>query len=108
MARDALLETLVGPCIIEVGDVFLDDAVKMALAEDEEVVEALPAQTPQESFADGVGLWRPDWRTQNLDVSRLRDPVEGCPVLGVIVTNEEPWTFSERCGVAELLSNPGV
>jgi hypothetical protein len=43
LARDALVDTLVGPRVIEVGDVFLDDAVKMALAEDEEVVQALPA-----------------------------------------------------------------
>ena len=59
LARDALLDALVRSCVIEVGDVFLDDALEMVFAEDEEVVEALPAQTPQESFADGVSLWRP-------------------------------------------------
>jgi hypothetical protein len=47
--------------VIEVGDVFLNDAVKMALAEYEEVVKALSAETPQEAFTDSVGLWRPDW-----------------------------------------------
>ena len=64
--------------MIEVSDVFLDDAVKMALAEDEEVVQALSAETPQESFADSVGFWSPDRRPQNLDESPLSDPVEGC------------------------------
>ena len=94
--------------MIEVGDVLLDDAVEMALTENEEVVQTLSAKTAEESFADGVSLWRADWRTQNLDVSPLRDPVEGCSVLAVIVADEEPWTFSERSGVAELLCNPGV
>jgi hypothetical protein len=108
LARDALLDALVWSCVIEVGDVFLDDAVKMALAEDEEVVKALSAETPQESLTDSVGLWRPDRRPQNLDVSPLSDPVEGCPVLAVIVTNEESRRFAQWSSIAELLSDPGV
>jgi hypothetical protein len=35
LAWNALLDALVRSCMIEVGDVFLDDAVKMALAEEE-------------------------------------------------------------------------
>ena len=41
-------------------------------------------------------------------MSPLSDPVEGCSVLSVIVAAEEPWTFSERSGVAQLLSDPGI
>ena len=42
-AGDALVCALMGPCVIEVGHVLLDDAVKMALVEEQEVVQALPA-----------------------------------------------------------------
>ena len=94
--------------MIEVGDVFLNDAVKMALAEYEEVVKALAAETPQAAFTDSVGLWRPDWCSEHLDVCFRGHAGERCPVLAVIVADEEPWTFSERCGVAELLCNPRV
>jgi hypothetical protein len=108
LARDALLDALVRAGVIEVGDVFLDDAMKMALAEDEEVVEAFSAETPQESLADGVGLWRPDWRPQDFDMRLLSDPVEGGPVLGVIVTNEESRRFPQWCSIAELLCDPWI
>ena len=108
LARDSLVDTLVGPRVIEVGDVFLDDAVKMALAEYEEVVQAFSAETPQESFADGVGLWRPDWCSEHLDVCFRGHSGEGRPVLAVIVTDEESRRFAQRSSIAELLSDPGV
>jgi hypothetical protein len=38
-----LINALVRACVIEEGHVFLDDAVEMAFAENEEVVKALPA-----------------------------------------------------------------
>ncbi len=38
----------------------------------------------------------------------LCDPVEGWSILAVIVADQEPWAFSERCGVAQLLGNSGV
>ena len=42
-AGDTLLDALMGSCVIEVGHVLLDDAVEMALVEEQEEVQALPA-----------------------------------------------------------------
>ena len=85
-----MVDSLMRACVVEVGDVFLDDAVKMAFAEDEEVVKALAAKTAEESFADGVGFWSPDRCPQNLDMRPHSDTCERSPVPAVIVADEEP------------------
>jgi len=55
-AGDMLLDSLVRSTVVEVGLVFFDGPIEVALAEDEAEVQALSADTAQESFASRVGL----------------------------------------------------
>jgi hypothetical protein len=42
--------------VFEVADVLANDPVEMPLAEQNEVIEALPPQAASEALADGIGL----------------------------------------------------
>ena len=56
LARDVLVDALVQPGVIEVGLILLDCLMDVALAEDQEEVEAFAPHSSQESLANGVGL----------------------------------------------------
>src|SRR5687768_7405045 len=53
--RCALADALVRPRAVKVADVLRQHAPEVSLAEDEDVIEALPPDAAQEPLADGVG-----------------------------------------------------
>jgi hypothetical protein len=57
-ARDALLHALVWPGVIEVGLILLHYPAEMALAQNEEEVQAFAPYTTQESLTNGVYFGR--------------------------------------------------
>jgi hypothetical protein len=67
LAGDPLINTLVGSRVIEVPLVFLHQPAQMTLAQDQEVVQALPLHAAQESFADRVCLRRSERCPQDLN-----------------------------------------
>jgi len=66
LARNTLLDPLVGPGVVEVLHVLLHHSGQMTFAQ--EVIEALSPQAAQEALANGVRLWRSIWRFQYLDL----------------------------------------
>ncbi len=56
--RKLLPDPLMRPAGVEVGDVFLDHAMQLLVAEDEQVIQALPSHTPQKPLAHRIGLHR--------------------------------------------------
>ena len=56
-----------GSCLIEVGDIGLEDAGELLLMQDEQVIEALTTHAPQEALTVRIGAWSMEWRLQHLD-----------------------------------------
>ena len=69
--------------------------VEMTWSDDQEVVEAFPAQGADEAFGDRVRPGCPDRGADDADVGGGEDGVEGCGELAVSVADQE----SELVGV---------
>ena len=64
---DLLLESLMGTCAIEVGDIGVEDPRELLLMQDEQMIETLTTHAPQEALTARVGAWGMVRRLQNLD-----------------------------------------
>ncbi len=80
----------------------------MRLAEQQQVVEALAPDTPEEALAGGVLPRRAVGRAQLADAGRRRDAGESRPVLAVAIADEVAGPLVERGGLAQLLGDSGV
>jgi hypothetical protein len=103
-----LAQALVGPAPVEVGDVLGQDPLQVPLAEDQDMIDALAADAPEEALADGVRARRPNRRQDHVDAATGRDPCEGGAVLGVVVVDQEARPRPLRRRLAELLGDPRV
>ncbi len=52
-----LIDALMRPGVIEVAHTLAEDPAKLTFVEDEEVVQALPVDTPEEAFTHGICPW---------------------------------------------------
>ena len=68
LARNALLDALMGSGVVEVFLVLLHHSVQMALPQDQKVVEALSPQAADETLADCVRPRCPTGCAQHLDL----------------------------------------
>lgn len=105
---DRLADPPVRPGAVEVRDIRAEDAPQVRLAEDGEVVQALPPHAADGPLAGRVGAWGADRRAQHSDSARGGEAVEARPVLRVVIANQEPWPLVERRRLAQLLRDPGV
>jgi hypothetical protein len=80
----------------------------MALAQDQEVVQALAPHGPEEALAGGVLLGCAVGGPQRRDPARLGEPGEGRPGLAVVIADEVAGALDERRGLAQLLGHPGI
>jgi hypothetical protein len=91
-------------------DMASQDADELLAADDQQLVQALPADRPDPASGDGVGIRRPNRCADDLGPGRAPHVVERCGELGVPVADQE----LERGGlvaesgdeVAGLLGNP--
>jgi hypothetical protein len=90
--------------------VFSENDFEMVAAEDEEPVQALPADGADAPLGDGVRARRSDGRLDDPDPVGCEDGVEGGGELGVAISNEEAGRrrrFREVVAeVAGLLGDP--
>src|SRR5689334_10539443 len=84
---DALRDLLVRPRLIEVGDVFLQDAKQLALADYQHMTQTFPPQTPHKSFTDRIRPWRRVGRVDHFDAGCYCYPLKNVTVLFVVVTD---------------------
>jgi hypothetical protein len=64
-------------------DVFGQHGSEMLLIHDNQVVEALAAERPDDSFDNGVCLWRVDRRRHAVDTDALGAPTEVTAIDGI-------------------------
>jgi hypothetical protein len=55
--RDLLPNSLMWPCLVEVGDIGIEHALELLPLKNEQMVEAFLSDTPQETLTDGISSW---------------------------------------------------
>jgi hypothetical protein len=91
-------------------DVAAQDAVELALSEDQQPVQAFGPCSPHEAFGVRVRMRRADRRVDHLDRFAAEDLVGGGAELAVAVVDQEAHPL-EQAGEAEvprLLGDPGA
>ena len=71
-----LLDALMRPRLVEVGDVLLENTAQVLLAQEQDVIEALTAHAPEEAFADRIRTRCLDRCAQHLDPGSRGDGSE--------------------------------
>src|SRR6266516_4854439 len=83
---------------------------EVAVAEDEDAVEAVGANRAHPTLGEGVRVRGLNWRADDLDALGVEDLVEGVAELRVAIMDEEPeWLLVRELHgeVARLLGDPG-
>jgi hypothetical protein len=83
---------------VVVGCVGAEGVFEVAVAEDQEPVEAFGADGADEFFGVGVRLWRPNRRVDHSDAFAAEDLVEGCREFAVAVVDQEPRPLRGSAG----------
>src|SRR6266511_5373185 len=83
------LESSVGPLLVEVADVDVEDMLELAATEDQEPIEALPTHAADPAFRVGVRVRRADRCADDGDLFALEDAVEGAAELRVAIVDQE-------------------
>ncbi len=94
--------------MVEVPLVFFHHAVQMSIAQDQDMVQALPPHAIQKSFTDRVCLRCSVWCPHHLNPCPYSYPRKGSTILAVIVPNQEARPLSEGRRFPQMLSQPGI
>jgi hypothetical protein len=86
------------PCLVEVRHICIEDALKLLLMEDEQMIEALTSHTAQEALTDGIGMWSVIRGFENLDATRLGNLSEAHTKLAIIIPDEVFRTYNKGGG----------
>src|SRR4051794_9861566 len=96
------------PQAIEIAYILLEDTSQVSLAHDQDMVEAVSANTAHQSLADRIRTRCSDWRSEHLNACSDGNSVEVCAILGVIVADEIRRCFTKGRRLAQLLGHPCV
>ena len=94
--------------MIEVGHVLFEHHPKLALAKDEEVVQALAAVRSKEPFAKRISLPCSIGRFEDGDACTDRNASEVLSEFAIVVAEQIARVLSKRSSFAQLLSDPGI
>ena len=83
------LDPSMRPCGVVVLDELRKDALKVAFVSDEEPVQALGPDAPDETLGEGIGTWCPDRCLDDPSANRSHHFVEGSDELGVAILDQE-------------------
>ncbi len=75
-------------CLVEVGDIAMEHALELLLAEDQQVVQAFLSDAPQIAFADGIGSWCMNGDFEHLNPTGGRHASKARPKLAIVITNQ--------------------
>jgi hypothetical protein len=97
----------VWPCLVEVSAVFGENREQVALADDQKMIEALPAHASKKALADGIRPRSSHGRLEHSYAYASRRSVEVRPVLVVAIADDEARADAEGSRVAQPLGDPG-
>src|SRR5687768_2793655 len=93
---------------IEGPDILNEDTAEVRLAHEQNVIEAFPTNTAQQSFADRIRPCCPERRPEDLDPAPGCNGIKVRAILRIVVTNQIVRPGAERCCLPQLLSNPPI
>ncbi len=100
------------PRMVVVVEVGRQHAMKMPLAEDQELVQAFLADRANPALRKGIRIRRPHWPPNDRHILRRKDRIEGSRKLGVTVVDQETHRQASVLDVptqlARLLGHPST
>jgi hypothetical protein len=96
------------PGMVKGEDIRVEYPLKLLLLQDEQMIEALTPDTPEEPLTDGIGARGGIRSCKNLDPTRLRNTGEVRPKLAIVITDEVLRSFAKGGGFPQLLCSPSV
>ncbi len=107
-ARNPLSDPLVRSPSVEVLHPFSEHPAKVLLAEDQDVIETLPAETAEKPLTDGVQVGRLRWDGEDIDARGGRGCREIASELVVVVPDQEARGVPIGRRLAKLLGDPRI
>src|SRR5450631_2723135 len=95
-----------GPGLIEIANVVGEHCEQMALAQDDDVIETLPAYAAEEALTGGIHIWRAHGGLDDPRSEGLGSEIEFGAELAVPIADDELGPDAERRSIAELLRRP--
>lgn len=83
--RDLLRYPLVRSCLVEIRDIRNEDALKLPLMQNQQVIETFLPHTSQELLTDSIGSRRVIGRLENLDVTCPHYTSKARPELAIVI-----------------------
>jgi len=105
---DLLCHPLMRPCLVEIGDVRLEDALELLLLKDQQVVQTCLPHTPQKTLADGIGSWGMNGGFEHTDATRGRHAGKARPEFAVVITKQILRCLPIGRRFPKLLRYPGI
>jgi hypothetical protein len=93
---------------IEGVHICLKHTTKMALGQDQEMIETLPADTAEEVLAAGIGPGSSKGSSEYLNPAGYRDASQLRTVLAVVITDQIARFHTKRGRFTQLLGDPLV
>jgi len=75
-------------CLVEGGDIRIEDAVELLLMQDEQMIEALSPDTAQEALTDGIGAGSVIGGSEDFNVARCCDSGERGSKFVIVIPDE--------------------
>ena len=104
--RSVHVQRSMRPKMVVIRKVAGQEACEMPLMEDDDVVQTLPTDAPDQAFDIGILPWRPWSDDDFLDAHVLDTLPKGCAVDGVPIAQEIARRFLPGEGVNDLLRRP--
>ena len=82
-----LIQTLMGTCPFVIADVAFQDAQKMRLVHEQEVVKTFFADRSHPAFGIGICIGRSHWSWDDMNAFRLEHVVKRIGVFAVMIAN---------------------
>jgi hypothetical protein len=94
------------PGVIEIANVVGEHCEQMALDQDDDVIETLPAYAAEEALTGGIHIWRAHGGLDDPRSEGLGSEIEFVAELAVPIADDELGPDAEPRGIAELLRRP--
>src|SRR5258708_23661919 len=97
-----------GSSLVEIHGIRIEEAVKLLLMEDQEVIQAFSSHTSQKTFADRIRLRSSVRCAKHFDAARGCHSCEMRSEFAIIISDEIFWCLSIRGRFAQLLRHPRI
>jgi hypothetical protein len=97
------------PSLIVVHNICLEETVELFLLQDQEMIQAFSPDASQKALADGICSRRPVRRSKHFDTTCCCHSCKMLPEFAISIPDQICcWGLPVRCGLPQLLRNPGI